>query len=103
MKNGALASHESLQGIYQISDLVNGQPSWTSNSHAIWYSLDSYSWLIGNLDGIGENYCYIYGHDNNNGGLDNNQWNYWDGSAWIPASANDIFINCTSKIFFQKL
>ena len=100
LKNGALASQGSLQGIYQISDLVNGQPSWTSNSHAIWYSLD-YGWLIGNLDDIGENICFIYGADDY-GGLDdtNNQWNYWDGSNWISAGANEININCTSKYIF---
>ena len=102
MKNDALASQGLLQGMYQISGLVNGKQSWTSNSHAIWYSLD-YGWLIGNLDSIGENICSIYANDDY-GGLDdtNNQWKYWDGSNWILASANDIFINCTSKIFSQN-
>ena len=90
------------QGMYHISDAINGKESWTSNSHAIWYSLE-YGWLIGDLDNIGENVCYIYANDDY-GGLDdtNNQWNYHDGSSWIPASANDIFINCTSKNFFQN-
>ena len=102
LKNGALASQGSLQGMYQISDPINGKQSWTLNPYAIWYSLE-YGWLIGNLDNIGENVCSIYANDDY-GGLDdtNNQWNYWDGSNWIPASANDIFINCTSKIFFQN-
>ena len=102
MKNDALASQGLLQGMYQISGLVNGKQSWISNSHAIWYSLE-YGWLIGDLDTIGENVCSIYANDDY-GGLDdtNNQWKYWDGSNWILASANDIFINCTSKNFFQN-
>ena len=100
LKNGALASQGSRQGMYQISDPINGKPSWTSNSRAIWYLFNGY-WFIGDLENIGENYASIYTNDND-GGLDdtNNQWKYWDGSNWIPASTNDIFINCTSKYIF---
>ena len=97
MKNGALASQGSFQGIYQISDPINGKQSWTSNSHAIWYLLTD-KWLIGDLEKIGEDNAGIYAFDDY-GGLDdaNNQWTYWDGSNWISAGANDVNITCTSN------
>ena len=100
LNNGALASVGQFQGLYQISNQTNGKPSWILDPYAIWYSLE-YGWLIGELDDIGQNICYIYANDDY-GGLDdtNNQWNYVDGSNWISASANDIFINCTSKYIF---
>ena len=101
LKNGALASQGSMQGIYQISDRINGKPSWTSVSNAIWYSLN-FGWLIGTQDNIGGDICRIYGADDY-GGLDdtNNQWNYYDGSNWVSATSNEININCTSKDLFE--
>ena len=100
LKNGALTSQGSYQGMYQISDPINGKPSWISVSNAIWYSL-SFGWLIGTLDAIGEDLCLIYAADDY-GGLDdtNNQWNYYDGSNWVSATSNEININCTSKDLF---
>ena len=110
LKNGALASQGSMQGIYQISDRINGKPSWTSVSNAIpswtsvsnaiWYSLN-FGWLIGTQDNIGGDICRIYGADDY-GGLDdtNNQWNYYDGSDWVLATPNEININCTGKNLF---
>ena len=68
MKNGALASQGSRQGMYQISDPINGKPSWTSNSRAIWYLLTEI-WFIGDLENIGEDFGSIYTNDND-GGLD---------------------------------
>ena len=101
LKNGALKFKGSLQGMYQISDLIDGKPSWTSVSNAIWYILEYDAWSIATLDYIGDSAAYMFAFDIY-GGLDdtNNQWKYWDGSNWILASANDIFINCTSKYIF---
>ena len=97
LKNGALASQGSLQGMYQISDPINGKPSWTLDPYAIWYSLE-YGWLIGRLDYIGQNVCKFYASDDC-GELDdsNNQWYYGVGSNWILAGTNDVNITCTSN------
>ena len=83
--------------MYQIADPINGKQSWTLDPYAIWYSLE-WGWLIGELDDIGEDVCAFYAFDDY-GGLDdtNNQWNYWDGSNWISAGANDVNITCTSN------
>ena len=98
LKNGALASQGSLQGIYQISNPVNGKQSWISVSHAIWYNLAYDGWPIDSLEYIGEGFGQIFAYDNF-GGLDdtNNQWYYMDGSDWVLAGVNDINITCTSK------
>ena len=97
LKNGALASQGSYQGMYQISDPINGKQSWTLDPYAIWYSLE-WGWLIGALHDIGENLASIYAFDDY-GGLDdaNNQWYYGVGSNWILAGANDVNITCTSN------
>ena len=89
--------------MYHISDPIDGKPSWTSVSNAIWYKLEYDAWALTPLEAIGGSNADIYANDFY-GGLDdtNNQWYYWDGSNWIPASANDIFINCTSKNFLQN-
>ena len=49
-----LAHHGECQGTYESSASVNGKPSWTSQSTAIWYSQDYNLWMIGNLKGIGK-------------------------------------------------
>ena len=36
-----------------MSELVNGKPSWTLNSEAIWYNQDLNIWVVGNLNQIG--------------------------------------------------
>ena len=102
MKNDVLSHQGKFQGIYQISDPINGKQSWTSGSTAIWY-WQGY-WLIGSLDNIGTAVCEISanGYD---GGLDdslldddNNEWQYWiPGNGWMFASPNDVSIDCTSK------
>ena len=100
LKNGVLESQGSYQGMYQISDPINGKPSWTLDPFAIWYSLQN-AWLIGTLDYIGEDSCDFYTYDDY-GGLDdaNNQWYYGVGSNWILTGANDVNITCTSNNIF---
>jgi len=48
------------QGTYELSAIVNGKPSWTSLSKAIWYSQVDNDWEIGNLNDIGKNVGVIY-------------------------------------------
>ena len=35
------------QGTYQISETLNGKPSWEVSAKAIWYSSDINAWAIG--------------------------------------------------------
>lgn len=98
MRNGAFASQKIRQGLYEISDPINGKQSWTSGSQAIWYNFNN--WQIGLLEDIGTDFCGLSAKDDY-GGLDddNNVWKYWSSSddSWLWASGNDVSINCTSK------
>ena len=99
LNNGALESQGHLQGLYQI----NGTSIWTSVSNAIWYYSEYDIWLIGGKEHIGTTMCGFYAYDTNGGMHDaNNEWNYYDGSNWTPAAANDIMINCTSNNIFVR-
>ena len=47
MKNDILTSMGYYQGTYQISETLNGKPSWETSAKAIWYSSDINAWAIG--------------------------------------------------------
>ena len=57
LKNNVVTFQGSCQGIYQPSStvIVNGRPSWTSASRAIWYDQKNKNWKIGELVDIGTN------------------------------------------------
>ena len=85
------------QGIYQISDPINGKQSWTSGSNAIWY--EQGDWVIGDLEDIGTNICAMSAIDAY-GGLDddNNVWQYYNPEiGWTYPGENNVRIDCTSK------
>ena len=90
-----------LQGTYLISTTVNGKPSWINGDYAIWF-IPSGLWIIGELSTIGQNLAYIYA-SNDFSGLTaiENQWNYWNGSAWKLAP-NDIFVSSCKGTFLRK-
>ena len=86
--------------LYEISDPINGKPTWILGSQAIWYDSDYDKWRIGSLDSIGTNTCGITAKDDYEGlDDDNNVWKYYGGPdiGWVWADENDISINCTSK------
>ena len=100
LKNNALTHQGNKQGTFQLSSPVNGRPSWTSESHAIWYIPIYKEWAIGNLDDIGEI----------NGGIISERysdvddprvilsWRYWKGDELVsPDEKNDIIIECEGK------
>ena len=100
MKNGALSIYSYLQGIYFMSDDVNGKPSWIKGtSYAIWYNTDINFWLIAPLIYIGSSFASIAAKNEFEGLTDKrNDWRYWNGSSWINANSNDIDIQCKGKI-----
>ena len=110
LKNGALATYNSSQGIYQISDPfpfisnpLNARQTWTSDSYVIWYYSKGTSprrWTIGGKAGSVPK--AIFNAKDDFGGLDddNNQWHYrvMDEWYWMAAGANDVNVTCTSKL-----
>ena len=98
MENKALDTVGGQQGIFSKSENFNGKPSWkSSNYQAIWYMAYK-QWLIGSIDGIGSNKGLLYAESETEEPNDNsNEWNYWDGSDWIPSSSKDVSVRCIGK------
>ena len=100
LKNKALKSRSYLQGIYQPSSTVNGRPSWTTASSAIWYIPKFKEWAIGTLDNIGTPYKGIKSEEVDELVDPQNvvSWQYYTGSEWNSTDdKNDIIverINC---------
>ena len=89
--------YEYLQGNYQISTTVNGEPSWKNGDYAIWSIMSSSTWIIGPLNRIGEDFAWIAAESY---GLTNiyNRWNFWNGSSYIRSlDSEDIQITCNGK------
>ena len=98
LKNDALKSQEVIQGIFQPSKPVNGRPSWTSASQAIWYIPEFGQWGIGNLGNIGTKFRGIKSIDVDELVEPQNimDWQYYNVvTKWnIPDDKNDIIIEC---------
>ena len=76
-----LANYEIYQGIYEISETINGQPSWIKDNRAIWYT-EANSWVIGGLQYIGSLTCRMYTYPSSGGLTDElNDWKYYDGQG----------------------
>ena len=95
--NNAFDAQWERQGIYHISALVNGQPSWTTPYSGIWYMPEIRRWTIGPIESIGLNY----------GGLESMElgskfyypeyihrigWNYHTMDGWVPANEHDYIL-----------
>ena len=80
---------------------MNGQTSWISDSHAIWYIPNWKQWAIGSLDDIGTTSRGIAGHEGHESGLPYDKsymWDYSDENGnWIPDFVYDIKVMCTGK------
>ena len=91
------AGYEYFNGEYEISIMPNGESSWINGDYAIWPH--SGKWLIGDLENIGINMCWIHAFDEDSGLTDDaNIWYYWDGNNWTsPTNQSDIQITCVNK------
>jgi hypothetical protein len=91
------AGLEFLNGDYELSIMLNGQTSWINGEYAIWYY--SGYWVVGNLVDIGSNAIYMHTSNDFYGLTDEeNEWNYLDGSSWIPPTdQSDIQITCVNE------
>ena len=108
LKNEVSVHKKEFAGDYQISETVNGKPSWKSGENAIWYVPDGNNWLIGYLNKLGEDESEFFAPNNYGGLADNrNVWKYSDGSTWItPSDSNDVIISSsggTGKSFSEAL
>jgi hypothetical protein len=85
------------QGAYELSASVNGKPSWTSQSTAIWYIQDGNTWEIGNLNDIGKPMGAIYTTGILLGANENAKWNYSNGKIWKELATYDFSIECIAR------
>ena len=105
LKNDALEKQNGRQGLYQNSSCINGRKSWISSSSAIVYLPEYQEWYIGPLDGIG--FGIASGHQGDLNcpyNVTNDNWQYWDGRAWIqPEDVKDISTRCFQGYFLLKI
>ena len=101
LENNADAAQGSKKGIYHISSIVNGKPSWTSTSNAIWYTQGH--WLLGPLEFIGQFLGSIYSSFGSQCPYDlpSEMWFYWNGYGWLSAEADEINVDCSEGNYFQ--
>ena len=100
LKNEVAADKKEFTGGYQISETVNGKPSWKSGENAIWYAPVDNNWLIGYLNKLGEDDGELFAPNDYGGLTDNrNVWRYtpsWLGFGWIiPSDSNDVIVSCS--------
>ena len=109
LKNEVAADKKEFTGGYQISETVNGKPSWKSGEHAIWYLPIGNAWIIGYLNKLGVDDAELFAPNDYGGLTDNrNVWRYtpsWLGFGWIiPSDSNDVIVSCSggeeSKFLF---
>ena len=79
-----------LQGDYQISTQLNGKPSWTKSTYAIYYRRGD--WAIGPMESIGGEFAWIYARNDFSGLTDNdNAWTFYNGNSFTsPSDPKDI-------------
>ena len=80
-----------------MSESVNGKPSWTSQSTAIWYCQDGSTWEIGNLNDIGKPMGVIFTYKMLLGANENGKWSYNNGEMWKELDTNDFSIECIAR------
>ena len=108
LKNEVSVEKKEFAGDYQISETVNGKPSWKSVTtiNAIWFLPVQNNWMIGYRSKLGEDDGQIYAW-NDYGGLSDirNIWKYKvdDGTWIIPTSSNDVIITCSTGKNLQNI
>ena len=80
-----------------MSTSVNGKPSWTSQSKAIWYIQNGNMWMIGNLKNIGEPLGFICTTGILLGANENGKWSYSHEMKWKKLDTNDFSIECVVR------
>ena len=106
LKNEVSVEKKEFAGDYQISETVNGKPSWKSGENAIWFLPVQNNWMIGYWNKLGEDDGQFHA-SNDYGGLSDihNIWKYTvDDRSWItPSSSNDVIITCSTGKNLQNI
>ena len=96
-----MAKQRNKQGIYELSETINGKSSWKSATQAIWYYPEHNIWAIGSLSDIGRipnwgisSFGPPYTKYDSPQKVPKDKWNYWDGKHFALASSTDIIIQC---------
>ena len=86
-----------VQGVYWKSTTVNGKPSWTKGSRAIWCNSNG-SWMVGPKASIGENNGWLYNPVSRQPYGNTNDWFYYNynGAAWVNP-IGEIELECTTE------
>ena len=107
LKNDVLKYERNFQGTYEISDMVNGKPSWIfhENKRAIWYHPEQEHWKIGALKNLGKPISSL--HSIVNGDFDphnvpSNKWNYYNSKdkVWKVTDDDGVIIENGGKEAF---
>ena len=99
LENDALESHGERVGLYEKSSQVNGRPSWSSTSQAIWFVDSLNRWAIGDLEDIGTITAGIANKKEVSQcpfDLPSEDWMYTN-NGWKAANANEINIVCVEE------
>ena len=108
LKNEVYAEKQKFAGDYQISETVNGKPSWKSVTtiNAIWFLPVQNNWMRGYWNKLGEDDGQFHA-SNDYGGLSDihNIWKYTvDDRSWItPSSSNDVIVTCSTGKNLQNI
>ena len=98
LKNDVFKYENNFQGTYEISDMVNGKPSWIfhENQRTIWYHPEQEHWKIGALKNLGKPSSSL--HSIVNGDFDphnipSNKWNYYNSKdkVWKVTDKDGVF------------
>ena len=94
LSGGALAAQKSeVQGDYEKSAKVNGELSWTKDSHALWLASNGV-WIVGFKTDIGKKIGFLYSPQYSLPYGNTNDWFYWNGNAWVNPQQQQITVGC---------
>ena len=90
------ATQGDLEGIYNISSMINEKASWNSESNGVWYGQGF--WIFGSLDNIGTDIGGIFSNSTNKCPflLQSEDLYYYDyRDQWIQSVADEINVDCS--------
>ena len=97
LSGGALSAQGHVQGVYWKSTTVNGKPSWTKGSRALWWGSNGF-WMVGEKASIGGTYGWLYSPVSGQPYGNTNDWLYHNGAAWVnPIGEIDVELGCTES------
>jgi hypothetical protein len=107
LKNDVLKYESNFQGTYEISDMVNGKPSWIfhENKRAIWYHPEQEQWNFGALKNLGKpdaSFHSIVNGDFDPHNVPSSKWKYYNSKdkVWKGTDEDGVVIENGGKEAF---